>query len=647
MSNNNNPYDLDEEQVRDKGTDNGVVRATVLDTLPETHAVRVNPRGDNAPVVAPVLTPTYGSQTLPDAGERVMLLYVAENTPICLGSIYLLDGEQPPNDKGGDLRIGNGEEFIRFNEDGGIDSSTDLGGSYDDEAAQDAVADLITGGANVSVTYDDTNNTLTVDTSALDEEEVEDTVSTLLTGGTSVSLNYDDANDTLTIDGFSGSHNDLTDVGADDHFNHATVAGTGSHNDLTDVGENDHHSRQHGNEDHDANYVDSAGDTMSGSLDMSGNGLNSVEDVNYSNSSNDFWRINDGSGGTNASPHTARFDDRDLRYYAGTGAGTVWQLNQDGSVEYPVGPVLISGDERITGTHEKTYSAEGTELPSSVLGDSRPPASRLPAGQTSAFLSSQNVFDDNIHAKSDGSGQLTYDEAVEYARERGGRLPTIEELEGLVTAGTGSGYDNNICWTQTQSGPEEVYVNYGKWSSFASDPRETRTTLSTDGSDTAVVRWVAEADQDGLPASVEQAGQSFFDGHLLTTQTNAENGMYVNIAESVNVLQNITVNSNSSIDVDKSGIYRVNFNVNFHRTGSGARNIMYSELELNGTRLSERTRSVCYIRNDGNGDEGDATGEAILDLNAGDTLRVFANEERGGESGNDIERASINVEHLG
>lgn len=126
MSNNNNPYDLDQEQVRDKGTDNGVVRATVLDTMPETHTVRVNPRGDNAPVIAPVLTPTYGSQTLPQAGERVMLLYVAENTPICLGSIYLLDGVQPPNGENGDLILGNDSgSAMTVHEDGRISLITD------------------------------------------------------------------------------------------------------------------------------------------------------------------------------------------------------------------------------------------------------------------------------------------------------------------------------------------------------------------------------------------------------------------------------------------------------------------------------------------------------------------------------------------
>ena len=139
----------------------------------------------------------------------------------------------------------------------------------------------------------------------------------------------------------------------------------------------------------------------------------------------------------------------------------------------------------------------------------------------------------------------------------------------------------------------------------------------------------------------------FFDSNLTTTQTDAENGLYVNVADSVNINQGFTVNSSSSINIDVGGIYRVDFTVNFHRTGSGVRNIMYAELELNGTKLSSRTRGVCYIRNNEGGDEGDAKGTAILDLSTNDTLRVYANEERGGENGNDVERATLNIEQVG
>lgn len=107
MSNNSNAYDLDARQVR-SAIDEATGRATVLDVLPDIHAVRVNPRGDNSPLLAPVVTPMYGSVMLPDEGERVTLLYIAENIPVCIGANYLIDGEDPPSAEVGDLVLGNG-----------------------------------------------------------------------------------------------------------------------------------------------------------------------------------------------------------------------------------------------------------------------------------------------------------------------------------------------------------------------------------------------------------------------------------------------------------------------------------------------------------------------------------------------------------
>lgn len=125
MTNNSNSYDLDPKQVKDKTWDNDVIRATVLDVLPEIHAVRVNPRGDNSPFVAPVLTPKYGMHVLPGEGERVTLLYIAENVPVALGGVYLADGEDPPEADVGDVVFGNstGSE-VTIRENGNIHIAT-------------------------------------------------------------------------------------------------------------------------------------------------------------------------------------------------------------------------------------------------------------------------------------------------------------------------------------------------------------------------------------------------------------------------------------------------------------------------------------------------------------------------------------------
>lgn len=125
MTNNRNPNNLKRREVQQKSQDIDVVRATVMDTIPEIHSVRVNPRGDNAPFIAPVVTPIYGSQTLPDVGERVMVLFLTATSGIVLGSVYLIDGDDPPNIDIGSIRIGNDTgSHVTVRDNGAIKIST-------------------------------------------------------------------------------------------------------------------------------------------------------------------------------------------------------------------------------------------------------------------------------------------------------------------------------------------------------------------------------------------------------------------------------------------------------------------------------------------------------------------------------------------
>jgi hypothetical protein len=103
------------------------------------------------------------------------------------------------------------------------------------EEVQDEIAATVAAAGNISVSYDDPNDTLTIDTSALNEEEVEDAVSALLQVGANLTLNYDDPNDTLTIgldthaatheSGGSDTvnHDNLTGFVADEHVDHSTT----------------------------------------------------------------------------------------------------------------------------------------------------------------------------------------------------------------------------------------------------------------------------------------------------------------------------------------------------------------------------------------------------------------------------------------
>jgi len=72
-------------------------------------------------------------------------------------------------------------------------------GVVNEEKVQDTVDALLTASGNISLTYDDGNDTLTVDTSALNTEETEDAVASLVASSSNLSWNYDDGNDTLTI----------------------------------------------------------------------------------------------------------------------------------------------------------------------------------------------------------------------------------------------------------------------------------------------------------------------------------------------------------------------------------------------------------------------------------------------------------------
>jgi len=151
-------------------------------------------------------------------------------------------------------------------------SSDDHHTKYTDEEAQDAVGTITSGGTNVTVTYDDAANTLTIDTSALNQEEVEDAVNTLLSGGDGITTTYDDANDSLSVDtavaDFAGAL--LSDDGSNNlQVNESNI----SHDaiDQTTVSEGDHRTTEQVQDIVDA--LLEAGDKLSLTYDDAGNTL--------------------------------------------------------------------------------------------------------------------------------------------------------------------------------------------------------------------------------------------------------------------------------------------------------------------------------------------------------------------------------------
>lgn len=86
-------------------------------------------------------------------------------------------------------------------------------GGYSDEETRQAIAAALVAGSNIGVTHNDASNEIVIETTALNREEVEDAVNSLITEGAGVTTSYDDASNALTISVDTGgiSLTDLTD----------------------------------------------------------------------------------------------------------------------------------------------------------------------------------------------------------------------------------------------------------------------------------------------------------------------------------------------------------------------------------------------------------------------------------------------------
>jgi hypothetical protein len=93
------------------------------------------------------------------------------------------------------------------------------------ERVQDVVGAMATAGTNITLTYDDTAGTLTINSSGKTEEEIEDIVNGLIVGGTNITSTYDDTAGTLTLAGLSDANiRGLVSAGGDLSYNSGTGA---------------------------------------------------------------------------------------------------------------------------------------------------------------------------------------------------------------------------------------------------------------------------------------------------------------------------------------------------------------------------------------------------------------------------------------
>jgi hypothetical protein len=99
---------------------------------------------------------------------------------------------------------------------------------FTDERVDDRVNNLLVAGTNITLTYDDTANTLTItgtDTT-LSQEQVEDFVNNVLVAGTNVSITYDDAAGTITI-ASTDTNTQLSQEEVEDYVAGVVTAGSG------------------------------------------------------------------------------------------------------------------------------------------------------------------------------------------------------------------------------------------------------------------------------------------------------------------------------------------------------------------------------------------------------------------------------------
>ena len=98
------------------------------------------------------------------------------------------------------------------------------------ERVDDQVDSLLTAGTNITLTYDDTAGTLTIDgtdtDTVLTQEQVEDIVGSLIVAGTNVSVAYDDTAGTITISS-TDTNTQLTQEQVEDYVDGLLTAGSG------------------------------------------------------------------------------------------------------------------------------------------------------------------------------------------------------------------------------------------------------------------------------------------------------------------------------------------------------------------------------------------------------------------------------------
>lgn len=136
-------------------------------------------------------------------------------------------------------------------------------------------------------------------------------------------------------------------------------------------------------------------------------------------------------------------------------------------------------------------------------------------------------------------------------------------------------------------------------------------------------------------------------GYLSTSQSNVEDGKYINVFENIEVNDGpYTKDSASQITVNRDGVYKFSWSVGYNQDSGGSRSCLESYPEVSGTARPEY-RGICYIRHANTGRRSSADGECTLSLTSGDALRVYTRLSVGNNNAHSAIVAHANVEYLG
>lgn len=199
--------------------------------------------------------------------------------------------------------------------------------------------------------------------------------------------------------------------------------------------------------------------TFSNGINLDGGTITSVEYQEIEPEGNDFFQLRDGSGGSNTSAYTFRYDTRGMRFWAGSGFGEVFKLAQDGTATFAgeVSIPTLTGDitegtalSTLTGSN-LSIDTNGTLNATDTNDDTRADVSD--SGTTVVEDTTGINFASGFDVAGDGDGSVT----VNTSTQTGGDSATYY-MSDYTTPDDGTADDAAFDSAVSDASPGETIV---------------------------------------------------------------------------------------------------------------------------------------------------------------------------------------------